>query len=60
MALFDPDKYRTTDKEEREVDKLVVAIDGADETGLSAASNAQDYRRVGELYARSRKRAAPT
>ena len=34
MALFDPDKYRTTDKEEREVGKLVVAIDGADETGL--------------------------
>ena len=34
MALFDPDKYRTTDKEERKIEKLVVLLDGADETGL--------------------------
>jgi leucyl aminopeptidase len=34
MALFDPDKYRTTDKEERKIEKLVVVLDGADETGL--------------------------
>lgn len=34
MALFDPDKYRTTDKEEREIEKLIVVIDGADETAL--------------------------
>jgi leucyl aminopeptidase len=34
MALFDPDKYQTVDKEKREVDKLIVVIDGADETGL--------------------------
>jgi leucyl aminopeptidase len=34
MALFDPDKYRTIDKEKREIDKLIVVVDGADETGL--------------------------
>ena len=34
MALFDPDKYRTTDKEERQIEKLIVVLDGADETGL--------------------------
>lgn len=34
MALFEPDKYRTVDKEERSVETLVVAIDGADETSL--------------------------
>jgi leucyl aminopeptidase len=34
MALFDPDKYRTKDKEKREIEKLVVVLDGADETGL--------------------------
>lgn len=34
MALFDLDKYRTEDKEVREIDKLVVVMDGADETGL--------------------------
>lgn len=33
-ALFDPDKYRTVDKEERQIAKLIVVIDGADETGL--------------------------
>jgi leucyl aminopeptidase len=34
MALFDPDKYRTTDKEEREIEKLIVVLEGADETSL--------------------------
>jgi leucyl aminopeptidase len=34
MALFDPDKYRTSDKEERQIEKLIVVLDGADETGL--------------------------
>ena len=28
MALFDPDKYRTKDKEAREISKLVVVMDG--------------------------------
>lgn len=34
MALFDPDKYRTSDKEERQIEKLIVVMDGADETDL--------------------------
>src|SRR5882724_3316679 len=34
MALFDPDKYRTSDKEEREIEKLIVILDGSDETAL--------------------------
>jgi leucyl aminopeptidase len=34
MGLFEPDKYRTSDKEERTIERLVVVIDGADETDL--------------------------
>jgi leucyl aminopeptidase len=34
ISLFDPDKYRTSDKEERQITRLVVVIDGADETSL--------------------------
>jgi len=34
IALFDPDKYRTSDKEERQITRLIVVMDGADETGL--------------------------
>jgi leucyl aminopeptidase len=34
LALFDPDKYRTVDKEAREVEKLIVVLDGADQTAL--------------------------
>jgi leucyl aminopeptidase len=34
IALFDPDKYRTSDKEERQIDRLLVVMDGADETVL--------------------------
>jgi leucyl aminopeptidase len=34
MGLFEPDKYRTSDKEERNIERLVVVIDGADETDL--------------------------
>lgn len=34
MALFEMDKYRTADKEEREIELLVVAIDGADDGAL--------------------------
>jgi len=29
IALFDPDKYRTSDKEEREITRLIVVMDGA-------------------------------
>src|SRR5688572_19993512 len=34
IALFDPDKYRTVEKEDKTVDRLVVSIDGADEDAL--------------------------
>ena len=46
LALFDPDKYRTSDKEEREIEKLVVVIDGADESGL--ARGTERGRIIGE------------
>ena len=35
MATFDPDKYRTADKENRTIERLVVASEGADEAGLN-------------------------
>jgi leucyl aminopeptidase len=34
IALFDPDKYRTVEKEEKTVDRLVVSIEGAEESSL--------------------------
>ena len=34
IGLFEPDKYRTVEKEERQIDKLVVLIDGADADAL--------------------------
>jgi len=34
MGLFEPDKYRTQEKEKREIEKLVVSIEGADESEL--------------------------
>ena len=46
MSLFDPDKYRTEDKEEREISKLVVVMDGADETALKRG--AERGRIIGE------------
>ncbi|HLN98145.1 MAG TPA: leucyl aminopeptidase [Pyrinomonadaceae bacterium] len=39
MASFDPDKYRTVDKEQREIEKLVVVIDAADATGLKRGAD---------------------
>ena len=38
LALFDPDKYRTSDKEERKINKLIVAIEGADEAKLKGGT----------------------
>jgi leucyl aminopeptidase len=35
IGLFDPDKYRTVDKEERTVDRFVVSIPGADSDALN-------------------------
>jgi leucyl aminopeptidase len=37
IALFDPDKYRTVEKEDKSIDRLVVSIDGADEKALHKA-----------------------
>src|SRR5688500_3956574 len=34
IALFDPDKYRTVEKEEKTIERLVVAIEGADQDAL--------------------------
>jgi leucyl aminopeptidase len=46
IGLFDPDKYRTVDKEERTVDRLVVSIPGAETDALSRG--AQRGRIIGE------------
>ena len=46
MGLFEPDKYRTIDKEERAVERLVVVAPGADEDGLRRG--AERGRIVGE------------
>jgi leucyl aminopeptidase len=46
IGLFEPDKYRTVDKEERAVERLVVIAPGADEDGLK--SGAERGRVVGE------------
>jgi leucyl aminopeptidase len=34
MGMFEPDKYRTVDKEKREIARLIVVMDGANETDL--------------------------
>ena len=34
IALFDPDKYRTIEKEQKKVDRLVVVLEGGDEAAL--------------------------
>ncbi|MBA3243194.1 MAG: leucyl aminopeptidase [Acidobacteria bacterium] len=46
IGLFEPDKYRTVDKEERTVDRLVVIAEGADEEALRRG--AERGRIVGE------------
>lgn len=46
LGLFEPDKYRTVEKEERAVERLTVIIDGADESELSGG--AEQGRVVGE------------
>jgi leucyl aminopeptidase len=39
VALFDPDKYRTVDKEEKKIDRFVVNIEGAEEDALQRGVN---------------------
>jgi leucyl aminopeptidase len=46
VSVFDPDKYRTVDKEERAVERLVVIAQGADEGALRRG--AERGRIVGE------------
>ena len=46
MGLFEPDKYRTMDKEERTIDNLVLIADGADEGALQRG--AERGRVIGE------------
>ena len=40
IALFDPDKYRTVDKEQKTVDRLVVVVDGGDQAALDRGAHA--------------------
>jgi leucyl aminopeptidase len=46
IALFDPDKYRTVEREEKTVERLVVVIEGADEA--AASKGVETGRIVGE------------
>ena len=46
IGLFEPDKYRTVEKEERSVERLTVVVEGADEEALRGA--AERGRVVGE------------
>jgi leucyl aminopeptidase len=46
MGLFEPDKYRTVDKEKREIEKFVILAEGADEGALQ--SGAEKGRIIGE------------
>ena len=46
IGIFDPDKYRTVDKEERTIDRFVVLIPGADADALSRG--AERGRIIGE------------
>jgi len=40
IALFDPDKYRTVDKEQKTIDHLVVSVDGGDQAALDRGVSA--------------------
>jgi leucyl aminopeptidase len=46
MGLFEPDKYRTKDKEKREIDSITVGIEGADDKALGRG--AERGRIIGE------------
>ena len=37
VGLFDPEKYRTVEKEEKQVDRLIVVVEGGDEDSLKQA-----------------------
>ncbi|HEY5445263.1 MAG TPA: M17 family peptidase N-terminal domain-containing protein, partial [Pyrinomonadaceae bacterium] len=40
ISIFDPDKYRTVDKEDKKVDRVVVVIEGAADDVLTRGANA--------------------
>jgi leucyl aminopeptidase len=40
IALFDPDKYRTIDKEQKTIDQLVISVDGGDQAALDRGVSA--------------------
>jgi leucyl aminopeptidase len=46
IGLFEPDKYRTVDKEERTIERLVIISEGADEEALKRG--AERGRIIGE------------
>lgn len=46
MGLFEPDKYRTKDKEQREIDAVTVIVEGGDEKALNRG--AERGRIIGE------------
>ncbi|HYY57706.1 MAG TPA: leucyl aminopeptidase [Pyrinomonadaceae bacterium] len=46
MGLFEPDKYRTVDKEERSIERLTIIVEGADAEALTRA--AERGRIIGE------------
>jgi len=46
MGLFEPDKYRTVEKEERQIERLVVIVEGAKEEALRRG--AERGRIIGE------------
>jgi leucyl aminopeptidase len=39
MGLFEPDKYRTAEKEKRELDKVVISVEEADEKSLKRGAD---------------------
>jgi len=45
-GVFEPDKYRTTDKEKRELEKVTIVIEGADKAAIS--NGVERGRIVGE------------
>src|SRR6266403_4504327 len=46
MGLFEPDKYRTKDKEERELNRIAVVVEGGDKKALQ--QGAERGRIIGE------------
>jgi leucyl aminopeptidase len=46
MGLFEPDKYRTEDKENRQIERLVVVVEDVDDQALNRS--VEDGRIVGE------------